>query len=35
VAVELGTTPGAVYIAKSRVLKRLREEFGDLLEEKG
>jgi RNA polymerase sigma-70 factor (ECF subfamily) len=34
VAVELGTTPGAVYIAKSRVLKRLREEFGDLLEEK-
>jgi RNA polymerase sigma-70 factor (ECF subfamily) len=35
VAVELGTTPGAVYIAKSRVLKRLREEFGDLLEERG
>jgi RNA polymerase sigma-70 factor (ECF subfamily) len=35
VAGELGTTPGAVYIAKSRVLKRLREEFGDLLEEKG
>jgi RNA polymerase sigma-70 factor (ECF subfamily) len=32
VAAELGTTPGAVYIAKSRVLKRLREEFGDLLE---
>jgi len=30
VAVELGMTPGAVYIAKSRVLKRLREEFGDL-----
>jgi RNA polymerase sigma-70 factor, ECF subfamily len=28
VAAELGTTPGAVYIAKSRVLKRLREEFG-------
>ena len=33
VAAELGTTPGAVYIAKSRVLKRLREEFKDLLEE--
>jgi RNA polymerase sigma-70 factor (ECF subfamily) len=32
VAAELGTTPGAVYIAKCRVLKRLREEFGDLLE---
>ena len=31
-AAALGTTPGAVYIAKSRVLKRLREEFGDLLE---
>jgi RNA polymerase sigma-70 factor (ECF subfamily) len=29
----LGTTPGAVYIAKSRVLKRLREEFGDLIGE--
>lgn len=26
VAAELGITPGAVYIAKSRVLKRLREE---------
>jgi RNA polymerase sigma-70 factor (ECF subfamily) len=35
VAGELGTTPGAVYIAKSRVLKRLREEFGDVIEEKG
>jgi RNA polymerase sigma-70 factor (ECF subfamily) len=35
VAAELGTTPGAVYIAKSRVLKRLREEFGDLIEEEG
>jgi RNA polymerase sigma-70 factor (ECF subfamily) len=32
-AAALGTTPGAVYIAKSRVLKRLREEFGDLIEE--
>jgi RNA polymerase sigma-70 factor (ECF subfamily) len=31
-AAELGTTPGAVYIAKSRVLKRLRDEFGDLIE---
>jgi RNA polymerase sigma-70 factor (ECF subfamily) len=31
-AAALGTTPGAVYIAKSRVLKRLREEFGDLIE---
>ena len=34
VAAELGATPGAVYIAKSRVLKRLREEFKDLLEER-
>ena len=34
VAAELGMTPGGVYIAKSRVLKRLREEFKDLLEEK-
>ena len=32
-AAALGTTPGAVYIAKSRVLKRLRDEFGDLIEE--
>ncbi len=32
VAAELGTTPGAVYIAKSRILKRLREEFGDVLD---
>lgn len=32
VAAELGMTPGAVYIAKSRVLKRLREEFGDVLD---
>ena len=30
VAAELGMTPGAVYIAKSRVLKRLREEFEEL-----
>jgi RNA polymerase sigma-70 factor (ECF subfamily) len=31
VAAELGTTPNAVYIAKSRVLSRLREEAGGLL----
>ena len=31
VAAELGMSPGAVYIAKSRVLKRLREEFDGLL----
>jgi RNA polymerase sigma-70 factor (ECF subfamily) len=31
VAAELGMTPGAVYTAKSRVLRRLREEFADLL----
>lgn len=31
VAAELGMTPGAVYIAKSRVLKRFREEFRELL----
>ena len=30
VAAELGMSPGAVYVAKSRVLKRLREEFADL-----
>lgn len=29
---ELGMTPGAVRVAKSRVLKRLREELGDLSE---
>ncbi len=28
---ELGMTPNAVYLAKSRVLRRLREEFGDLI----
>jgi RNA polymerase sigma-70 factor (ECF subfamily) len=32
VAVELGITINAVYLAKSRVLRRLREEFADLLE---
>jgi RNA polymerase sigma-70 factor (ECF subfamily) len=31
VADELGMTPGAVRVAKSRVLHRLREELGDLL----
>jgi len=31
-AAELGMSVGAVFVAKSRVLKRLREEFGDLLE---
>jgi|SRR5581483_9269279 len=31
VAAELGMTPGAVYVAKSRVLKRLREEFAELI----
>jgi RNA polymerase sigma-70 factor (ECF subfamily) len=31
VAAELGMTLGAVYIAKSRVLKRLRDEFGELM----
>jgi RNA polymerase sigma-70 factor (ECF subfamily) len=32
VAAELGTTTNAVYLAKSRVLARLREEFTGLLE---
>jgi RNA polymerase sigma-70 factor (ECF subfamily) len=32
VGAELGMTPGAVRVAKSRVLHRLREELGDLLE---
>lgn len=32
-AAELGMSAGAVYVAKSRVLKRFREEFGDLLAE--
>ena len=35
VAAALGMTTGTVYAAKSRVLKRLREEFGELLEEEG
>jgi RNA polymerase sigma-70 factor (ECF subfamily) len=33
VAAELGMTVNAVYLAKSRILRRLREEFADLLEE--
>jgi RNA polymerase sigma-70 factor (ECF subfamily) len=30
VAADLGMSPGAVRVAKSRVLHRLREELGDL-----
>jgi RNA polymerase sigma-70 factor (ECF subfamily) len=33
VAAELGMSLGGVYVAKSRVLQRLRAELGDLLEE--
>jgi RNA polymerase sigma-70 factor, ECF subfamily len=33
VAHDLTMTPNAVYVARSRVLKRLREEFVDLIEE--
>jgi RNA polymerase sigma-70 factor (ECF subfamily) len=32
VAADLGLSTGAVYIAKSRILKRLRDEFRELLE---
>jgi RNA polymerase sigma-70 factor (ECF subfamily) len=32
VAADLGMSPGAVRVAKSRVLHRLREELGDLVE---
>ena len=32
VAAELGISPTAVYIAKSRVLRKLREELGELLD---
>lgn len=32
VAQELGITPNAVYLAKARVLGRLRQEFADLIE---
>ena len=31
-AEELGTTPAAVRQAKSRVLRRLKQEMGDVLE---
>jgi RNA polymerase sigma-70 factor (ECF subfamily) len=31
VAADLGVSPNAVYLARSRVLRRLREEFQDLL----
>ncbi|MFO0915657.1 MAG: sigma-70 family RNA polymerase sigma factor [Pirellulales bacterium] len=31
-AAELGMTVNAVYVAKSRVLRRLRQEFGEMLE---
>ncbi len=33
VATELGMSTNAVYLAKSRIRKRLREEFGDLIDE--
>lgn len=32
VAAELGLTPGAVYVAKSRVLRRLRQELAGLMD---
>jgi len=32
IASELGISPNAVYVAKSRVLRRLREELADLLD---
>ncbi len=32
VADELGMSPGAVRVAKSRVLQRLRDELGELIE---
>jgi RNA polymerase sigma-70 factor, ECF subfamily len=31
-AAELGVTPAAVRKAKSRVLRRLKEEFGELIQ---
>lgn len=34
-AAELGTTINIVYLAKSRILKRLRDDFGNLLERDG
>jgi RNA polymerase sigma-70 factor (ECF subfamily) len=35
VSAKLGMSLGAVYVAKSRVLAKLREELGDLLGEVG
>jgi RNA polymerase sigma-70 factor (ECF subfamily) len=35
VAAELGMSPGAVYVAKSRVLRRLRDELADVLGDAG
>jgi RNA polymerase sigma-70 factor (ECF subfamily) len=32
VAADMGVTPGAIRMAKSRVLHRLKEEFGDLIQ---
>ena len=32
VAAEMGISPGAVRVAKSRVLRRLRDELGDLID---
>ena len=32
VAAELGITVNSVYLAKTRLLRRLREEFGEMLE---
>ena len=32
VATELGMTPNAVFIVRSRIKKRVREDFGDLIE---
>ncbi len=35
VAAELGLTLNAVYLAKSRILRRIREEFADLMDTQG
>jgi RNA polymerase sigma-70 factor (ECF subfamily) len=35
IAADLGISTNAVYLAKARLLRRLREEFGDLLEDAG
>jgi RNA polymerase sigma-70 factor (ECF subfamily) len=32
IAVEMGITPNAVRAAKSRILRRLKETFGDLIQ---